>query len=103
MEVARGLSELLAAGWVPRRTLMLCSWDGEEHGMLGSTAWAEQHAEMLASRAVAYVNVDSAVSGPNVAISATPSLARFAADVLAEVDDPATGRPLSESFVSSGR
>ena len=32
----------LMVGWKPLRTLKLCSWDGEEHGMLGSTAWGER-------------------------------------------------------------
>lgn len=38
------LSRLLCrdlSGWKPRRTIVLCSWGVEEHGMLGSTEWAE--------------------------------------------------------------
>src|SRR6266849_7665432 len=47
MEEARGLGELLKAGWKPKRTVIFCAWDGEEPGLLGSTEWAEAHAEEL--------------------------------------------------------
>src|SRR6266849_2319109 len=47
MEEARGLGELLKAGWKPKRTVIFCAWDGEEPGLLGSTEWAEEHAEEL--------------------------------------------------------
>src|SRR5262249_1420088 len=42
LEVARAFGELLKQGWKPRRTILLCSWDGEEYGLLGSTEWAEE-------------------------------------------------------------
>lgn len=32
---------LLFTGWRPRRTIVICSWDGEEFGLLGSTEWTE--------------------------------------------------------------
>jgi hypothetical protein len=49
---------------------------------------------MLASRAVAYINVDSGVSGPQLDLAATPSLATFAADILDEASQPrATSYP----------
>lgn len=28
-------------GWRPRRSIVLCSWGGEEYGLLGSTEWVE--------------------------------------------------------------
>ena len=36
LEVANALGALLAKGWRPLRTLVLCSWSGEEYGLLGS-------------------------------------------------------------------
>ncbi len=36
MEEAHAFSELLKTGWRPRRTIIICSWDGEEWGLLGS-------------------------------------------------------------------
>ena len=41
----------------------ICSWGGEEQGLLGSTEWAEQHAKVLSDRAVAYLNFDVAIGG----------------------------------------
>src|SRR5262249_24977619 len=37
MEVARSLGELSRQGWRPRRTIIICAWDGEEPALLGST------------------------------------------------------------------
>ena len=75
LEVAKGLGELLKAGWRPRRTILLTSWDGEEEGMLGSSEYAEDNESVFYNSAVAYVNVDSAVSGGSVVrFSATPNL-----------------------------
>lgn len=76
LEIARNLGSMLKSGWKPRRTLVLGSWDGEEYGLLGSTEYAEENAEVLREHAVAYVNVD-AVMGPLVSASGTPSIAAF--------------------------
>ncbi len=35
LEEARGLGELLKAGWKPKRTIIYCAWDGEEPGLAG--------------------------------------------------------------------
>ena len=45
LEVGRGFGELLKQGWKPRRTIILCSWDAEEYGLIGSTEWAEEYAD----------------------------------------------------------
>ena len=90
LEAARGLGELLHAGWRPKRTIVLGSWDGEEQGLIGSTEWAEQHAGELAS-AAAYFNVDVAVSGQNFGASAVPSLKEFIRQVSAAVPSPQGG------------
>ena len=55
--------------------LVVCSWDGEEIGLTGSTEWGEQFADELRKKAVAYINVDSSTSGPNLDGSAVASLA----------------------------
>ncbi|HVR29772.1 MAG TPA: transferrin receptor-like dimerization domain-containing protein [Thermoanaerobaculia bacterium] len=56
---AKALGELVRQGFRPRRTIVYAGWDGEEQGLLGSTEWAETHAEELRAKAVAYVNSDS--------------------------------------------
>ena len=58
LEEARAVGELARAGQRPRRTLIYCAWDGEEPGLLGSTEWAETHAEELRTKCVAYINSD---------------------------------------------
>lgn len=95
LEVARSFGELLKQGWKPKRNIILCSWDGEEFGLLGSTAWAEANVDLL-QKAVAYLNVDVAVTGPNFSASATPSLASLILNVTQKVKDPNTGKPISD-------
>src|SRR5579864_6615020 len=90
LEAARGLGELLHAGWKPKRTIVLGSWDGEEEGLIGSTEWAEQHGSELAN-AAAYFNMDVAVSGAKFGASAVPSLKQFLRDVSKAVPSPKGG------------
>ena len=71
---ARALGELARSGWKPRRTIVICAWDGEEPGLLGSTEWVEANRAELQAKAVAYINTDVGVTGPNFIASATPSL-----------------------------
>ncbi len=90
LESVHGLGELLKAGWKPKRTVVIASWDAEEEGLMGSTEWAEGHAAQL-SHAVAYFNTDVGVSGPNFNASAVPSLKQFMRDVTREVPSPQGG------------
>ena len=90
LEAVHGIGQLLQSGWHPKRTLVFASWDGEEEGLLGSTEFAEQHAKDL-SRAVAYFNMDSAVSGPDFGASAVPSLKQYFRDVAKSVPSPKGG------------
>jgi N-acetylated-alpha-linked acidic dipeptidase len=98
MEVTRAFGALARSGQRPRRTLVFCSWDGEEVGLTGSTEWGENFAEELASKAVAYLNVDSSASGPEFQPDAVGSLAPLVLDLAREIEDPATGRPLAEAL-----
>jgi N-acetylated-alpha-linked acidic dipeptidase len=88
LELSRALGALLKQGLRPRRTLVLCSWDGEEVGLTGSTEWGEHFAGELRSKAVAYLNVDSSASGPDFDGSAVASLAPLLVDVSRTLDDP---------------
>jgi N-acetylated-alpha-linked acidic dipeptidase len=64
LELSRALGELKKNGMRPRRTLVICSWDGEEYALTGSTEWGEQFGDELKKKLVAYINVDSSASGP---------------------------------------
>jgi N-acetylated-alpha-linked acidic dipeptidase len=91
LETARSLGELVRGGWKPRRTMVICEWDGEEPGLLGSTEWVEANRAELQAKAVAYLNTDVGATGPNFAASATPSLNNLVRDATRAVMDPATG------------
>jgi len=90
LESVHGIGELLKSGWKPKRTLVFGSWDAEEEGLIGSTEWGEEHAEEL-KRAIAYFNMDVAVSGPKFGASAVPSLKQFLREVTKAVPSPAGG------------
>jgi N-acetylated-alpha-linked acidic dipeptidase len=90
LEAVRGVGELVKAGWKPKRTLIFGSWDGEEEGLIGSTEWGEQHETELGN-AVAYLNVDVAVSGSKFGASSVPSLKQFLRDISKAVPSPQGG------------
>ncbi len=87
LEAVHGVGALLKEGWKPKRSIIFCSWDAEEEGLIGSTEWVEQHAKQL-NNAVAYFNVDVAVSGPDFSASAVPSLKNFMRDIAKSVPSP---------------
>jgi N-acetylated-alpha-linked acidic dipeptidase len=95
METARGLSELLKAGWRPKRTIILALWDGEEWGLLGSTEWAEKHAAELRDKAAVYINSDSTGKGW-LSAGGSHGLQQMMTEVAREVMDPRTGKPVAE-------
>ena len=90
LEAVHGVGALIKEGWKPKRTIVFCSWDAEEEGLIGSTEWVEQHAQAL-DHAVAYFNVDVAVSGPNFSAAAVPSLKQFVREIARSVPSPAGG------------
>jgi N-acetylated-alpha-linked acidic dipeptidase len=89
MEEARGFAELVKQGWKPKRTIILCAWDGEEPGLLGSTEWAEAHAEELRRHAVVYINSDSNGRG-YLGMSGSHTLEKFINGVARDITDPET-------------
>jgi N-acetylated-alpha-linked acidic dipeptidase len=99
LETVHGLGDLLKQGWKPRRRVVICSWDAEEEGLMGSTEWVEMHASHLA-HAVAYFNTDVGVAGPDFDASAVPSLQEFVRDVTREVPSPKGGTVYEQWKVS---
>ena len=100
MELTRALGQLTKNGMRPRRTIVVCSWDGEEIGLTGSTEWGEQFADELRQKAVAYINVDEATSGPNFHGQAVASLAPMLEETTRSVNDP-SGKTLYEAWKES--
>jgi N-acetylated-alpha-linked acidic dipeptidase len=89
IEEARAMSELLKQGWKPKRTIIFFAWDGEEPGLLGSTEYAEEHADELKKHAVAYVNSDTNGRG-YLFIEGSHTLEKFTNEVSKDITDPET-------------
>ncbi|WP_025413640.1 transferrin receptor-like dimerization domain-containing protein [Gemmatirosa kalamazoonensis] len=87
LEEARALGALYAQGWRPKRTIVYAAWDGEEPGLLGSTEWAEAHADELRQRAVAYLNTDTNGRGV-LGVEGSHTLEKFVNEVARDVEDP---------------
>ena len=87
LEEARALGELHKQGWQPKRTIIYCSWDGEEPMLLGSTEWAETHATELQQHAVAYINTDGNGRG-FLEAEGSHSLESLVNGVARDVQDP---------------
>jgi len=99
LEAVHGVGTLLKQGWKPKRTIIFCSWDAEEEGLIGSTEWAEDNAQRL-QHAAAYLNTDVGVAGPNFDASAVPSLKEFVREVTKEVPSPKGGSVYEQWKVS---
>lgn len=106
LELTRSLGELKRQGVRPRRTIVVCSWDGEEYALTGSTEWGEQFADELKTKLVAYLNVDEAVAGAATTagpdgLSFEPSTVASLAPMLLEASKSVrapSGKSLYESW-----
>ena len=103
LEMCHALGEAVKHGWKPRRTLVYASWDAEEYGLVGSTEWAEEHAEEVKKKAVLMLNVDSAVTGPELTLSGIPSLRDFVLEAAGTVNDVRSGRSLGSIWAEGER
>jgi N-acetylated-alpha-linked acidic dipeptidase len=87
MDEAKAIGELAKTGWRPKRTLVYASWDAEEPGLLGSTEFAEAHAEELQRKAVMYLNSDTNGRG-FLDMAGSHSLQHVLNEVAGGVEDP---------------
>jgi len=111
LELTRALGELKQRGIRPRRTVLVCSWDGEEYALTGSTEWGEQFADDLKKKLVAYLNVDESVAGAattagpeglSFSPSAVASLAPMLVEASKDVRAP-SGKSLYEAWRATSR
>ena len=91
IEEARALGELHKQGWNPKRTLVYAAWDGEEPGLLGSTEWAEMHADQLLKHGAIYINSDENGRG-YFGASGSQSFELMVNQITHEMIDPETGK-----------
>lgn len=92
MEAARAFSHMARDGRRPARSMLFCAWGAEEFGIIGSSEWVEARRDALVKSAIAYINLDMAVMGPDFGSSASPSLRKLIAEAARSVPqarDPA--------------
>lgn len=92
---AKAVAALAKDGRRPLRTMIYAAWDAEEPGLIGSTEWAEHHADELRQHAVAYLNTDGSDRG-FINIGGSHVLERFFNQIIEEVDDPRSDITLKE-------
>jgi N-acetylated-alpha-linked acidic dipeptidase len=89
LDEAKALGDLLKTGWRPKRTIVYCSWDGEEPGLIGSTEFAERHDKELQEKAVVYINSDDNGRG-FLSEGGSQALEPFMDQIAQNVTDPQT-------------
>jgi len=94
MNEAKALGQLYRQGWRPARTIVYASWDAEEPSLLGSTEWAETHADELQRKALLYINTDNNGRG-FLSAEGSQELQHFVDAAADDVADPQTGVPVS--------
>ncbi|HSN85988.1 MAG TPA: M28 family metallopeptidase [Thermoanaerobaculia bacterium] len=100
LEEARAIGELVKTGWRPKRTLVYAGWDAEEQGLLGSTEWAETHADLLRKNAVVYINSDSNDRG-FLFVGGSHTLERMVNEVARDVTDPEKGISVADRTLAA--
>jgi N-acetylated-alpha-linked acidic dipeptidase len=94
---AYAVSQLAKTGWRPKRTLIYAAWDGEEQALIGSTEWAESHAEELQQKAVLYVNSDNNARG-FLSVGGSHTLEKSINEVARDVIDPEQQIPVLDRW-----
>lgn len=96
------MGKLRAIGWRPLRSIEFINWDASAFNAIGSTEYVEDHTPRLRKNAVAYLNVDVGVSGPQFHASGSPLWQRALAHVLDRVSDPGTNSSLHHLWQEAG-
>jgi N-acetylated-alpha-linked acidic dipeptidase len=97
LDEARAIGGLLKSGWKPQRTIVYTSWDGEEPMLLGSTEWAEDHAQEIRDKVVLYINSDGNSRG-FLRAEGNQDLGKFVTRVADSVTDPESHVLVSQRF-----
>lgn len=101
LELARGLSVIRAAGWQPRRTVMLGSWDASLYGAVGASEFIEEHGKRIADQGVLYMDIGPS-TGDQVDVTGSPSLSPIMHTMAEYVRDPTQDWSVSPSVGDSG-
>ncbi len=98
LSLTETLGKMAKDGIRPKRSIKVAHWDAEEHGVIGSTEWVEQMKAELGAKAVAYINLDAAVSGRDFGASSAPSLKQLIIDASKEVNYPDSAKTLYQAW-----
>jgi N-acetylated-alpha-linked acidic dipeptidase len=96
LSLSETLGQMASEGKRPARSIMIAHWDAEEHGVIGSTEWVEHFRDELGAKAVAYINLDAAVSGRNFGASSSPSLKKIIMESAKTVSFPDSAKSVYE-------
>ncbi len=94
MQDADAFHKLTQAGWRPKRTIEIASWDGHELGLFGSASYIYQYGPQLKANVFQYINTDQLTTGPPFIISSSPGLFAFIKQTADAIRGP-DGLPLS--------
>lgn len=94
---------LVQNGWKPRRTIVFASWDANEYGNIGSTENVEAHLPWLDKNAIAYLNIDHAVTGSHFSAQASPLLQRVLYQVASSIINPRTSESVYDTWLEQSK
>ncbi|XP_027029548.2 transferrin receptor 1b [Tachysurus fulvidraco] len=103
VELARAVTDMLKAGFKPRRSIVFASWSAGDFGSVGATEWLEGYLSSLNLRAFTYISLDATVSGvKQFKASSSPLLYKLLKNTMKEVKSPRNMLlTLSQDFASS--
>ncbi|KAF3938003.1 hypothetical protein ABW19_dt0208066 [Dactylella cylindrospora] len=96
LELVRVFGQMYEIGWRPARTIHFASWDGGQYNLVGSTEWVEQYATELRMDGVVYINVGTAVTGPEFMAKGSPAMQGAVMTAIGWFLDPITNKTLKE-------
>ncbi|XP_062841310.1 transferrin receptor 1b [Trichomycterus rosablanca] len=89
LELAKAITDMVKAGFRPRRSIVFASWSAGDYGSVGSTEWLEGYLASLNRRAFTYISLDGTVTGSKqFKVSASPLLHRLLEATMKEVKSP---------------
>jgi N-acetylated-alpha-linked acidic dipeptidase len=98
LESARAFAEAARNGQRPDRTVLFAAWGAEEFGIIGSVEWVEGRAKELATKGVAYLNLDMAAMGDRFGAGASPALRSALVAASKRAVSPFDGQPVFERW-----
>ncbi|KJR84941.1 uncharacterized protein SPSK_08441 [Sporothrix schenckii 1099-18] len=102
LELVRIFGDLLERGWRPLRTIEFMSWDAEEYNLIGSTEYVERNLDLLRRDGLAYINLDTAVTGGEFHAAGSPVFSKLLSQIMKRVSDPHVNATLHDLWDQNG-